>query len=107
MNIQCDHVIEARRPNIVIVNKQERKCTIIDIAVPADKKAKRRMGKLKSIMSIKRNCKNGEHGNCAGVTKNLDMWLGKLDVKISISLLQKNCVTSNSKDFEKSIRALE
>ena len=34
VNIQCDHVIEARRPDIVVVNKQERKVTIIDIAVP-------------------------------------------------------------------------
>ena len=25
VNIQCDHVIEARRPDIVVVNKQERK----------------------------------------------------------------------------------
>ena len=38
VNIQCDHVIEARRPDIVVVNKQERKCAVIDIAVPADKR---------------------------------------------------------------------
>jgi len=38
VNIQCDHFIEARRPYIVVVNKQEKKCTIIDIAVPTDKR---------------------------------------------------------------------
>ena len=38
VNIQCDHVIEARRPDSVVVNKQDRNCTIIDIAVPADKR---------------------------------------------------------------------
>ena len=38
MNIQCDHVIGARRPDIVVVNKQERKCAICDIAVPGDKR---------------------------------------------------------------------
>ena len=38
VNIQCDHVTEARRPDIVVVNKQEKKCTIIDIAVPANKR---------------------------------------------------------------------
>ena len=26
------------RPDIVVVNEQEKKCTIIDIAVPADKR---------------------------------------------------------------------
>ena len=38
MNIQFDHATEARRPDIVVVNKQEKKCTIIDIAVPANKR---------------------------------------------------------------------
>ena len=38
VNIRCDHVIEARRPDIVVVNIQERNCTIINIAVPADKR---------------------------------------------------------------------
>ena len=33
MNIQCDHLTEARRPD-VFVSKGERKCSIIDIAVP-------------------------------------------------------------------------
>jgi len=31
VNIQCDRVIEARRPDIVVVNKREKKRTIIDI----------------------------------------------------------------------------
>ena len=38
MNIQRDHVIEARTPDIVVVNKQERKCAIGDTAVPGDKR---------------------------------------------------------------------
>ena len=37
VNIECDHVIEGRRPDIVVVNKQEKRCTIFDIAAPADK----------------------------------------------------------------------
>ncbi|CAB3982989.1 Hypothetical predicted protein [Paramuricea clavata] len=35
-NIQCDHVIECRRPDIVVVLKKEKECNIIDIAVPGD-----------------------------------------------------------------------
>ncbi|CAB4008758.1 Hypothetical predicted protein [Paramuricea clavata] len=35
-NIQCDHVIECRRPDIVVVLKKEKECKIIDIAVPGD-----------------------------------------------------------------------
>ena len=35
-NNQCDNVIEARRPDIILIDKKERKWIIIDIGVPAD-----------------------------------------------------------------------
>ena len=35
-SIQTDHVIEARRPDLVVVDKKERSCEIIDFAVPGD-----------------------------------------------------------------------
>ena len=35
-NIQCDHIIEGRRPDIVIVEKEE-VCKIIDITIPGDR----------------------------------------------------------------------
>ena len=34
--IQCDREIKARKPDIVVVNKNERSCAIIDIAIPGD-----------------------------------------------------------------------
>ena len=36
INVQCDNVIEARRPDIIVIDKKEQKGLIIDIAVPAD-----------------------------------------------------------------------
>ena len=35
-SINIDHVIEARRPDLVVVNKKKRICKIIDFAVPVD-----------------------------------------------------------------------
>ena len=35
-DIQKDHLISARRPDLVIVNKKKRNCQIVDYAVPAD-----------------------------------------------------------------------
>jgi len=35
-SIQTDHVIEARRPDLVVVDKKKRTCKIIDFAVPGD-----------------------------------------------------------------------
>ena len=37
-SIQTDHVIEARRLDLVVVDKKERKCKIIDFAVPGDRR---------------------------------------------------------------------
>ena len=35
-SIQTDDAIEARRPDLVVVDKKERSCKIIDFAVPGD-----------------------------------------------------------------------
>ena len=35
INVQCDNVIEARRPDMIAINNKERKGMIIDITVPA------------------------------------------------------------------------
>ena len=35
-NIQTDHLIPARRPDLIIINKKTRICKIVDFAVPAD-----------------------------------------------------------------------
>ena len=39
-NIQMDHVIPARRPDLIIINKKKRTCKIVDFAVPADHRIK-------------------------------------------------------------------
>ena len=30
MNIQCDNVVEARRPDVFVVSKKEKKCIILE-----------------------------------------------------------------------------
>ena len=41
-NIQTDHLIPARRPDLIIINKKKKKrnCKIVDFAVPADHRIK-------------------------------------------------------------------
>ena len=36
-NIQCDNMMEGRRPGIVVIDKKGGLCTTVDIAVPADR----------------------------------------------------------------------
>ena len=51
-SIQTDHVIEARRPDLVVVDK-ERNCKITDFAVPGDsrieEKEKDKIGKYQEL----------------------------------------------------------
>ena len=39
-NIQTDHLIPARRPDLIIINKKKRTCKTVDFAVPADHRIK-------------------------------------------------------------------
>ena len=39
-DIQTDHLISARRPYFIIINKKERTCRTVDFAVPADHRVK-------------------------------------------------------------------
>ena len=36
LNIQTDHLIPARRPDLIIINKSKKICKIVDFAVPAN-----------------------------------------------------------------------
>ena len=39
-DIYKDHLISARRPDLIIINKKKRTCIIVDFAVPADHRIK-------------------------------------------------------------------
>ena len=39
-NIQTNHLISARRSDIIIINKTKRTCKIVDFVVPADHKVR-------------------------------------------------------------------
>ena len=39
-NIQTDHLIPARRPDLIIINKKKRTCKIVDFSVRADHRIK-------------------------------------------------------------------
>ena len=39
-NIRCDNIIEARRPDIVLLKKIDKSCIIVDVSVPGDSRIK-------------------------------------------------------------------
>ena len=36
INIQCDKVMKARRPELILVDKKAKSCIISDVAIPGD-----------------------------------------------------------------------
>ncbi len=57
--IQTDHLISARRPNFIIINKKERTCRIVNFAVPADHRVKlKESEKMDKYMDHVRELKN-------------------------------------------------
>ena len=56
--IQCDSAITVRKPDIIGVNKNERSCVIIDIAIPGDiRVSKNSKDKIERYQELKREIK--------------------------------------------------
>ena len=59
-DIQMDHQISARRPDLIIINKKKRTCKIVDFAIPTDSRVK-----------LKENEKKGKYLDLARELKKL------------------------------------
>ena len=53
-SIQADHVIEAGRPDLVVVDKMERSCKIIDFSVPGDSRIEKEKDKIEKYQDLRR-----------------------------------------------------
>ena len=62
INVQCDNVIEARRPDIILIDKKEQKGIIIDIAVATDvrvgEKEREKVEKYQDVIGEFEDCEN-------------------------------------------------
>ena len=59
MSIQCDDIIAARKPDIIVVEKENNKVIIVDIVLPWDHRVHEKEGeKLEKYQELKREIKN-------------------------------------------------
>ena len=42
--VRTDHEIEARRPDLLLIDKSEKNCQIIDVAIPEDGRVRAKEG---------------------------------------------------------------
>ena len=101
MNIQCDNVIEARRPDLVLVDKKKKSCVIIDIAVPGDCRIREKeMGKIEKYQNLKIELKRLWSlkkvavlpvvvGALGCISKGFSGWLDTLGIKLNVGMVQK------------------
>ena len=107
--IQCDRHIEARRPDIVIVKKKEKKCVLIDISIPGDirisEKEQEKINKYDELrVEVKKLWEMKDVrvipivvGALGSISKNLQEYVNKLEVEISSALLQKTALLGTAR----------
>ena len=113
INIQCDNVIEARRPDIVVIDKKERVCLIVDIAVPSDRRVeekeqekvekyqdlKREIGRMWEILEVQ--LVPVVIGALGSVSKGFDKWIEKLDTQCNFVDMQKIALLGTARILRK------
>ena len=54
MNIQCNNIVEARRPDIIVVSKKENKWIIVEIAIPRNSRIhEKELEKIEKYQDLK------------------------------------------------------
>ena len=98
-DIQTDHLISARRPDLIVINNKKRTCKIVDFAVPADQRIKLKESEKKDkYLDLARELKKLWNtmvtiipiviGAFGTVTKGLLMGLEDLEVGVRVETIQ-------------------
>ena len=98
INIQCDNLIEARRPDLIVIDKKEQKGIIIDIAVPTDVRVEEkereiiRLWKLRNVEIVPVVI-----GALGSVSVEFDRWMGKLGITCNVQVMQKTALLGTAR----------
>ena len=81
--VQCNQKTEARRPDIVFIDKKEKEVVMIDVAIPGDDGEK----EVREIPTIgRRNCKSLVHANLVIIV------LVVIGALAAVSVIFKECI---------------
>ena len=111
--IQCDREIKAKKLDVVVVNKNERSCAIIDMAIPGDiRVGEQEKEKIERYQEIKREIKRMWNnrsinvipvvvGALGSTSKKLKKSIVELGVIINTALLQKAALLGTARILRK------
>ena len=111
-NIQTGHQINPRRHDLVVINKQEQTCQVIDIAVPEDTAVKaKEEEKLEKYQDLAREIQNLWNfqtqvspvvlGALGKVPKRFESNLKRIGTNTFIELIQKNTLLGTARILRK------
>ena len=113
--IQCDHLIQSRRPDIVVVEKAKKEYKIIDIAVPNDVRVgTKEQEKVEKYQDLRREIeilwgmKKTEVipivvGALGMISKKLEIWIKKIGIKIRTETLQKSTLLGTARILRRTL----
>ena len=113
INIQCDNVIEARRPVLILVDKKGKSCIIIDIAVPGDcRVCEKEIEKIEKYQNLKRELKMLWSlkkvevvpvvvGALGCISKGFSRWMDILGITLSVGMVQKSVLLGKARILRK------
>ena len=109
INIQRDNLIEARQPDVTVIDKKEQKGIIIDIAVTADARVEEKeKEKVEKYQEIRRLWKLGNVeiapvviGALGSVSAKFDKWIRKLGITCNVGVMQKTALLGTARILRK------
>ena len=110
--MKLDHEIRARRPDLVIVNKRDKSCQIIEVAIPEDGQVREKEDKkvekyqdlareVQKMWDVKTKLILVVMGALGSVPMNLKNKLKVIDVEISVEMIQKCALLGSAKILRK------
>ena len=113
INIQCDNVMEARRLDLILVDKKAKSCVIINVAVPGDCRIRgKEIEKVEKYQNLKRELKRlcslkkveivpVVVGALECISKGFSGWMDTLGIKLNIGMVQKSVLLGTARILRK------
>ena len=113
INMECDNVIEARRPDLILVDKKAKSCVIIDVAIPGDCRIREKeIEKIEKYQNLKRELKRLWSlkkvevvpvivGALGCISKGFSGWMDTLGIKLNVGMVQKSVLLGTARILRK------
>ena len=100
INIQCDNVMQARRPDLILMDKKAKSCVTIDVVVPGDCRIREKeIEKIEKYQNLKRELKRLWSlkkvkvvpvvvGALGWISEGFSGWMDTLGIKLNVGMIQ-------------------